>query len=139
MMVMVVVGILGTFALPAYSDYQRQAQLPEAFNGLAEFRLRMEHYFQDNNRFGNSAGNACADDPSAAAWNDFAPRGAHSFNYRCTVQADQAGYVIVASGKAGSAVAGYTFTIDHLARHGTLQFRGQAVNESCWLTSQASC
>jgi len=139
MMAVAVMAILTTVTLPAYSDYQRRAYLPEAFNGLADFRVRMEHFYQDHQRYGSGVDSACAGDPSAAGWNAFAPRDAQNFSYRCAVQASQDGYLIVATGRPGSSAAGHVFTIDHEGRHGTVLFKGRTVDADCWLTSDGGC
>ena len=55
MIVIAVVAILAAVALPAYGDYLRRGQLPEAFTNLADLRVKMEQYYQDNRSYGAAA------------------------------------------------------------------------------------
>ena len=59
MIVVAIVAILAAVALPAYGDYVRRGQLPEAFSGMADLRVKLEQYYQDNRSYGTSGGN-CA-------------------------------------------------------------------------------
>jgi len=127
--------ILASVALPAYSDYARRGQLPEAFGGLADYRARMEQYFQDNNSYGAAA---CADDASASSWNRFEPQGGKSFRFDCAMRNDRQGYVLTATGVSGAA-AGHVYTLDHNAERRTTRFKGESVVASCWLTKNSVC
>ncbi len=51
MIVVVIVAILSSVAYPAYTDYVRRRQLQEAFTNLANYRIQMEPYYQDNRRY----------------------------------------------------------------------------------------
>jgi len=128
-------GILATVALPAYSDYMRRGQLPEAFSGLAEFHVRMEQYFQDHHDYG---GARCASDPSANSWNRFAPADATHFRYACVTRPGQERYTLVATGISGKAL-GHVYTIDQKGDRGTTLFKGQPVTANCWLTQREAC
>ncbi len=74
MIIVAIVSILAAVALPAYGDYVRRGQLPEAFAGMSDLRVKMEQYYQDNRNYGTNGGN-CADvgppswaDGHAARW-----------------------------------------------------------------------
>ena len=54
MITVAIVAILGSIALPAYFDYVRRGQLPEAFSNLADYRVKMEQYYQDNRNYGTT-------------------------------------------------------------------------------------
>jgi len=140
MVALVVAGLLAGVAVPAYSDYVRRSQLPEAFGALAEFRVRMEQYYQDHQNYGTGGG-SCADGDSAprGSWMHFAPAAAQSFNYRCVATADQRGYLVTATGKSGTPAAGHVFTIDHNGEHRTRAFRDNAVDARCWLSARSTC
>jgi type IV pilus assembly protein PilE len=52
MIVVAIVAILSSVAYPAYTDYVRRGQLQEAFTNLANYRIQMEQYYQDNGHHG---------------------------------------------------------------------------------------
>ena len=58
MAVLAVLGILAAIGIPNYSRYVMRENLIEAGNALAEYRLRMERFYQDNRSY-QSAGGGC--------------------------------------------------------------------------------
>jgi len=46
MIAVAIIAILAAIALPAYNDYIQRGKLTEAFTGLADFRVRMEQFYQ---------------------------------------------------------------------------------------------
>jgi type IV pilus assembly protein PilE len=136
MITVAIVGILAGVGYPAYTDYVRRAQLPEAFSAMADYRVKMEHYFQDFRNYGAAPG-ACANAANAPAWNNFQPNGAKFFTFSCA--STGAGYVITATGSAGRAV-GHVYTVSHDNAQTTTQFKGQAVaGKNCWLLKGSEC
>jgi type IV pilus assembly protein PilE len=134
MIVVAIVAILAGVALPAYFDYVRRGKLPEAHAALADFRVKMEQYYQDNRNYG---GVNCAD-AGALSWSDASgglrPPG-KNFNYSC--QLNGSGYVITATGSV-SAPNDHVYTVNHAGDRRTTTFKGAAVAAGCWLT-KASC
>ena len=57
MIVVAIIGILAAIAVPNYQEYVRRARASEATSALADMRIRMEQYFQDNRRY---TGGPCA-------------------------------------------------------------------------------
>ena len=51
MIAVAIIAILAAVALPAYKEYVRRGKLTESFTGLADFRGRMEQFYQDNRRY----------------------------------------------------------------------------------------
>lgn len=51
MIVVAVVGILASIAYPSYEDYVKQGKLLEAMSNLANGRVKMEQYYQDNRTY----------------------------------------------------------------------------------------
>lgn len=51
LIVVAIVGILVSVAVPAYQDYVTRAKLVEATSALADSRVKMEQYFQDNRTY----------------------------------------------------------------------------------------
>jgi len=133
MIVVAIIGILASIAIPAYNDYVRRGQLPEAFNTLSAYRATMEQYYQDNRNYGPSGTN-CAANAAAA----FSPPNVKYFSYTCSTSNSQQNYVITATGSAGQAV-GLTYTLNHNGDRATTQFKGSTVTQSCWLTSSSAC
>jgi type IV pilus assembly protein PilE len=143
MVTVAIVAILASVALPAYGDYIRRGQLPEAFAGMADLRVKMEQYYQDNRRYGTAGGN-CAF-PTPPAWAAGTPvltyTGSQYFEFRCQLAnagADDQGYTITANGINGRAV-GHTYTINHSNGRATTQFKGAVAAKSCWATRGSEC
>ena len=136
MIAVAIVAILASVALPAYSDYVRRGQLPEAFSALSDFRIKMEQYYQDNRNYG---GAACADVAAGPSWAGFAPTGATHFGYACALLNAGQGYRVTATGNAGVAAVGHAYTIDHSNNQTTTAFKGAAVNKTCWVSRGTEC
>jgi prepilin-type N-terminal cleavage/methylation domain-containing protein len=51
MIVVAIIAILATIALPSYRDYILRGQIVDATTALSTFRGRMEQYFQDNRTY----------------------------------------------------------------------------------------
>jgi type IV pilus assembly protein PilE len=139
MIVVAIVAILAGVAMPAYFDYVRRGQLPEAQAALSDFRVKMEQYYQDNRNYG---GAQCADSgpPSWSAGNGTLNYGAAQFfRYSCVLSAGGQGYTVAAVGNAGRAV-GHDYTIDHNNARVTTQFKsGGAITKPCWLVKGSEC
>lgn len=52
MIVVAIIGILAAIAIPQYGDYVRRGKVTEATATLAEYRTRLEQYYQDNRNYG---------------------------------------------------------------------------------------
>lgn len=138
MIVVAIVAILAAVALPAYGDYVRRGQLPEAFAGMSDLRVKMEQYYQDNRNYGAAQ---CADvgPPSwSSGTGTLTYSGSQFFGFSCATNAGGQGYTITATGNAGRAV-GHAYTITHGNARGTTQFKGNAVTATCWLTKGGEC
>jgi type IV pilus assembly protein PilE len=140
MIVVAIVAILAAVALPAYGDYVRRGQLPEAFSGMADLRVKMEQYYQDNRRYGSNGGN-CAD-VSTPTWAQNTPTltygGSQNFGFTCAVANGGQGYVITATGSASRAT-GHIYTITHANVRATTEFKGNSVTAPCWLSKGSEC
>lgn len=143
MIVIAVVAILAAVALPAYGDYLRRGQLPEAFTNLADLRVKMEQYYQDQRDYGNTGGTVCANTATnPPSWNTFAPAAATHFTFACTLigpaGAVNQGYRITATGSGGR-TAGHAYTITHDNVQATTSFKGASVAKACWLVKGSEC
>ena len=97
MIVVAIVGILATIALPAYNNYMMRGRIAEAVSGLSAKRVEMEQYFQDIRRYTNAP--ACAADATTS----------RHFTFSCSVVTDTT-YTLQAVG-TGAAVD-FTYTVD---------------------------
>lgn len=121
MIVVAIIGILAAIVVPSYRDYVVNSSLAEATSGLADKRIRMEQYFQDNRTYvgADGAGQPCAADNAG-----------QNFNFSCAVAATT--YTITATGKATA--AGFTFTVNESnAKATTAAAAGWATNAGCWI------
>ena len=96
--VVAIIGILAAIAMPQYTQYVERARATEATSALADMRIGMEQFFQDNRTY---VGGSCA-----------APIGANLqfFAFNCSVPATATLYTLSAVGVAG--MVGYQYNID---------------------------
>jgi type IV pilus assembly protein PilE len=120
MIVVVIVAILASVALPAYQDYLIRGKLAEATSNLADARVKMEQYFQDNRTY--DAGGCPA---SVSTSTDY-------FTYTCTNLGTDT-YTLTATGKAGTNLATFSFTVDQANAKTTTSPWG---NGACWITTK---
>lgn len=59
LIVIAIVGILAAVAVPAYQDYVVRGKVTDAFTGLADFRVRMEQFYQDSRRYDGGGLGGC--------------------------------------------------------------------------------
>lgn len=141
MIVIAIISILAAIAVPQYNDYVRRAALQEAFTSLADFRVRLEQFYQDNRAYG-TVGEAtpCGHDGTANRIN-FAPAGAR-FSYNCALNgpagSENQAFLVTATGNGASAT-GHVFTLDNNNGKATTLFKGAAAGKSCWLVSGGEC
>lgn len=123
MIVVVIVGILASIALPAYTDYVTRSRIQEATSNLAAKRMQMEQFFQDNRTY--VAAPACNNDTATSQY----------FDFSCTAAATSTAYTLQAVGKG--TMAGFTFTINQdNARATTAVPAGWTANATCWVTKK---
>jgi type IV pilus assembly protein PilE len=99
MIVIAIVAILASIAVPSYNDYLRRGQVQEAPSTLSNFRAQMEQYYQDNRNYGS--GTTCGIGNPVGKY----------FQYSCTTAGQT--YTATASPVGtGGLVAGLTYTIN---------------------------
>jgi type IV pilus assembly protein PilE len=141
MIAVAIIGILAGIAMPSYFDYVRRGQLPEAFTYLADYRVKMEQYFQDNRNYGTLGGGTCADGAGAPAWASFAASSAKYFTFSCATTGTTAAtqtYTLTATGASGRAV-GHVYTLDGNNQQRTTKLKGSTVSKSCWAVKASDC
>jgi type IV pilus assembly protein PilE len=127
MIVVVIIGILSAFAVPAYNDYVTRGKLVEGTSTLSDARVKMEQSFQDNRTY-----NLAADGVTCPAG---IPASTTNFTYACGGLTAIA-YTITATGKAN--LSDFSFSIDETNTKRTTAIRtgwGTAP-ANCWITSK---
>ncbi len=119
MIVVAIIGILASIAIPSYQEYVLRARASAATGALADMRIKMEQYFQDNRTYDLGP---C----TAATGTDTT-----YFAFGCSVTTATA-YTLTATG-SGS-MAAYTYSIDQN------NAKSSSFNASCWqLKPGGSC
>lgn len=130
MVVVVVIGILAAVAVPAYQDYVIRGKLTEATSALADARVKMEQFFQDNRTYDTGDGTTC---PATI------PASSTNFNYTCGNLAAGT-YTITATGKTGLTDFSYTINETNTKRTTGLKSGWGSTPVNCWITSKGgSC
>lgn len=122
MIVVAIIAILVSIALPAYSDYVTRSKITEGLSGLSDARVKMEQFFQDNHDY------TLASTPAATEHFTYALSGL-----------GQTTYVITATGT--NEMSDFSYSIDQDNNKQTLSMKsgwGSAAN--CWISSKGgSC
>jgi type IV pilus assembly protein PilE len=118
MIVVVIIGILASVAVPMYSDYVTRGKIAEATSNLATKRVMLEQFYQDNRTYIGAT--ACNNDTSGKY-----------FDISCTAQT-AATYTLQAAGKAG--LTGFTYTIDQNNTKTSTTTWGNSA--SCWVSKK---
>lgn len=134
MIVVAIIGILAGVGYPAYTGYVRRGDMQEAFTNLADFRIQLEQYYQDNKAYGDTSGTNCGNNTASA----FTPGDHTYFTYTCDTSGSGQNYVITATGATGTPTEGYAYTMNQVGNKVTTSFGGTAVNMSCWATKSTS-
>ncbi len=124
MVVVAIIGILASIALPAYTDYVKKGKAAEATATLATMRHRIEQFYQDSNPK-SYVGIDVAGPCTASADTQY-------FTYACA-NITATTYSITAT-PAASDMAGFEFTIDQ-DNVKTSKYDGVSCATS-WLTSK---
>jgi type IV pilus assembly protein PilE len=106
MIVVVIVSILAAVALPAYNDYVLRAKIQEATSALADGRVKMEQWYQDNRTYEDGNGSTAPNSFCQAP-----PTNLESFDLACSAITSTT-YTITATGKASKGMGEFTYTID---------------------------
>ena len=136
MIAVAIVGILASIALPSYQDYVRRGQVVEASSFLADYRVKMEQYFQDYKGYGTAG--TCTNGANAPAWGNFAAVGAKYFTFTCELTNAGMGYKLTATGSTGAAI-GHIYTVNQDNTQTTTKFKGSIVAKGCWLLRGSEC
>ncbi len=103
MVTVAIVAILAAIAVPSYRDYVTRGKLTEAFGGLADARVKMEQYFQDNRAYPTG----CV--TTGAGATDITVQVLKNFTLTCAFP-DASSYTVTATG--ANDMVGFSYTID---------------------------
>jgi type IV pilus assembly protein PilE len=119
MVVVAIMGILASIAIPGYQDYIRSGNAAEAPANLANCRVQAEQFFQDNLTY---AGFSC--NPTDARFFDYAIE-----NQTATT------YTLRATGRTDQNMGNFEFTVNQ-DNAKTSKYDGTN-GSTCWLTSSS--
>lgn len=117
MIVVLIISILVAVAYPSYTEHVQRGRIAEATSVMLDLRIRMERFFQDNRTYVN--GGACG----------VAMPGNTAFAFNCVGNATT--FTLTATG-VGTMV-GFQFTVDQDNLRRTVSFKGDTVNQNCWM------
>ena len=135
MIVVAVVGILATIALPSYRDYITRGKITEATSNLADMRVKLEQFFQDNRTYvGGCVAGTVAPLPSGS--------NARYFAYSCpALTLTATTFTVQADGVAAEGMGGFQYTVNQANAKvttvtGVAAAAGWTGNASCWVTKK---
>jgi type IV pilus assembly protein PilE len=129
MIVVAIVAILASVAIPSYTDYVRRGKIQEAASALLAQRVKMEQFFQDNRQYTNAGAivSPCNNNPSLKY-----------FAVTCPVLTTTT-YTIQAAGTGD--LTGLAMTINEGNQRASTVTGGSAIanagytgNANCWVT-----
>lgn len=127
MITVAIIGILSAIALPAYRDYVTRGKLAEAYAQLADMRIKMEQYFQDNRTYTGACQAGTTAPPPAGRY----------FTYDCNIPTATT-FTVTATGVAAEGTSGFVFTINESnARATTSVPSGWTSNANCWVRTKS--
>lgn len=138
LIVVAILGILASVAYPSYSNYLVRGRVLDGTAALADQRVRLEQFYQDNRNYGTGA---CGTDAGGTARVAFTS--SKYFSYTCALGAGGQSYTITAASLAatnGGADGDWSYTITDRNVRATTKFKGTASTATCWQVKQGeSC
>jgi type IV pilus assembly protein PilE len=137
LIVVAIIGILASIAIPSYTNYVIRGKLVDASTQLSSARVNLEQFFQDYRAYDNSTGGA-----SPCLTSGGIPATKY-FTFSCS-NLSPTTYTITAASNLnqglGNNAGDYTYTIDQNNNKSTVMFAGQTSGAGCWLMKQGdSC
>lgn len=125
MIVVAIIGIIASIALPSYQDYIAKGKITEATSGLSDLRVKLEQYYQDNRSYTDYVDATCkftsSNKPAITS---------KSFVFACNTNSDI--YTITATGISTAGMGGYKYEINqNNDKKSTVPSGG--TNAPCWI------
>lgn len=142
MIAIAVVAILTAIAVPSYTDYVRRGKIAEATSALANMRVQMEQYFQDNKTYANVTGVTAP--CTAGAGTVPLPAGTKYFTFDCDTPARAAvTFTLTATGIATQGMGGFVYTVNQANAQvstisGAAASAGYVTNGTCWVVRRGT-
>lgn len=127
LIVIAIVAILASVALPAYTSYLQRAKIPPGLDALQSYFTRMEQRFQDSGSYANSTADACAITLPTA----------NNYSFSCALSGSGTGYTLTATGSGP--LSGYSYTINSNGTRTTAAHPKGAPSGNCWSIKGAQC
>jgi type IV pilus assembly protein PilE len=122
MIVVAIIGILASIALPSYSEYITRGRITDAVAALSDMRVKMEQFFQDKRTYSG----ACTTGTVAPA-----PAATANFTYACSGLSGSA-YTVTATGI--NSMTGFVYTINEANVRATTGVpTGWTASTTCWV------
>jgi type IV pilus assembly protein PilE len=128
MIVVAIIALLATIAVPSYREYVLRSQLVDASNLLTTGSANMERYFGDNRTYAAAGTN----NPPCSAAIAVAQRTQGSFVLSCV--SDATSYTLTAAGSGTTAA--FSYTLDQLGNRSTTITGGPSGwhnGATCWI------
>jgi len=125
MVALAIATILAVVTVPSYRDHVLRSRIPEATSGLLLAGMRLEQYYQDHRSYASAVAAGCGVPMPQAG----------EFAFSCTVPSDGQSFLLSALGRGDGAMAGFTYTLDHLGAQRTMALPaawGKAPVD-CWI------
>lgn len=135
MVVVVIIAVLSSIALPAYHDYVIRSRITHAVEGLSTKATRMEQCFQDNRTYFRAAGaNPVTDPEISCAVCTTDTSSSPYFHFSCSASANA--YTLTATGQG--TMAPFVYTINQASAKTTVITGGSAgwsphSPNNCWV------
>jgi len=127
--VVAIIGILASIAVPAYNDYILRGRVSDATNMLSSMQVKMEQYYQDNRTYAATGAYSPPCLTTTYTTGQF-------FSIYCTNDANNltaSSYIIHAKGATGTTTAAFDYTINEKREQKTIS-GNWGTSTSCWVT-----
>jgi len=131
MVTVAIIAILAAIALPNYRDYVTRGKRTEATGGLADARVKMEQYYQDNRTYPTG----CVIAPTSPGLNNVQVQNLQYFTLSCS-NLSATTYTVTATGVAD--MTGFAYTIDQ-DNNKTSTFSGSGASSGYTAASPNNC
>lgn len=139
MIAVAVIAILTAIGLPSYRDYIVRSKITEATFNLADMRVKMGQYFDDNRTY---AAVGAIPAPCTAGSSVPLPTGTKYFTFTCS-NLSATTFTVTATGLAAQGMDGFVYTVNEnnvqaTTTSGAAATAGYVSNAACWVTRKGT-